>query len=217
MNIRKSILLSCVSLITIQVYGQESNLDSIKVLKDSIAIKTELISIDSIAKRRNQLNKTNMSILAGWAAVNILQSSISAGNATGVDKSFFKMNVYWNTVNLAIAGVGLYSVKKAMLKKTSLEKELKIQNQLERILLVNTALDIGYIFGGMYLQERGKRLANNQTEGFGKSIIVQGSFLLGFDIIQYYYHRQNGKHLNKWMKKVDFNVTENGVGIKVKL
>ncbi|MFY7899559.1 MAG: DUF6992 family protein [Chitinophagaceae bacterium] len=209
-----AIIFSSIAIIT---KAQNITTDSSTLMIDSIKKENAFVSLDSIAKRRNQLNKTNMSILAGWAAVNIVQSAISAGNATGVDKGFFQMNVYWNTVNLAIAGVGLLGVKKAMNKKQNLFNEINVQDKLERILLINSALDVGYIFGGLYLQERGKRLVNKQTEGFGKSIVIQGTFLLGFDIVQYYLHRKNGKHLQQHVQKLQFNVNENGIGLRIKL
>ena len=158
-----------------------------------------------------------MNILAGWAGVNIIQSSISSANAKGSDKAFFQMNTYWNVVNLAIAGVGLYGVKKAASKKLSLMQNLSEQQKLEKLLLVNSGLDVGYVFAGLYMQERGQRLNNEQTQGFGKSVLLQGSFLLVFDIVQYCMHHKNGKHLNGWLQKVDIGASQNGLGVVYKL
>lgn len=62
---------------------------------------------DSIAVERIKLNKNNMLILGAWAGVNIIQGSISAGNAKGSGHYFHQMNAYWNRVNLAFAGLGL--------------------------------------------------------------------------------------------------------------
>jgi hypothetical protein len=204
-------------MLTSKAFSQSNNLDSAFVKLDTLPNAIQMVSLDSIAKRRNQLNKTNMTILAGWAGVNIIQSSISSANATGSDKAFFQMNTYWNVVNLAIAGVGLYSVKKAFNKKLSLIQNLNEQQKLEKILLVNSGLDVGYVFAGLYMQERGQRLSNIQTEGFGKSVLLQGSFLLVFDIVQYCMHHKNGKQLNGWLQKVDFGASQNGVGVIYKL
>ena len=213
----RKIWFATVIFIGIKSFSQTSSTDSATVKIDTLRPKQDLVSLDSIAKRRNQLNKTNMTILAAWAGVNIIQSSISAGNATGTDKPFFKMNAYWNTVNLALAGFGLYSVKKAMTKKLSLAQNVHTQNQLEKILLFNAGLDIGYVFGGLYLNERGQRLTNQQTEGYGKSLVLQGSFLLIFDIVQYYLHHANGKQLDKWLDKLAVGATQNGIGVSLKL
>jgi hypothetical protein len=204
-------------MLTGKAFSQSSVVDSALVKIDTLPNTTQLVSLDSIAKRRNQLNKTNMTILAGWAGVNIIQSSISSANATGSDKAFFQMNTYWNVVNLAIAGVGLYSVKKAANKKLSLMQNLSEQQKLEKILLVNSGLDVGYVFAGLYLQERGQRLNNEQTQGFGKSVLLQGGFLLVFDIVQYCMHHTNGKQLNGWLQKVDIGASQNGVGMVYRL
>lgn len=213
----KQMTLLLAILFATNAFSQTSTTDSAVVKIDTLRSTQGLVLLDSIAKRRNQLNKTNMTILAGWAGVNIIQSSISAANAKGSDKSFFQMNTYWNAVNLIVAGVGLYSVKKAMNKKLSLVQNIKVQTQLEKILLFNAGLDVGYLFGGLYLNERGQRLTNEQTQGFGKSIALQGSFLLVFDMVQYCLHRANGKHLDAWLNKVDIGATQNGAGVSYKL
>ena len=211
------IWLTTVFFIGIKGFSQISPTDSATERIDTLRSSTSLVSLDSITKRRNQLNKTNMTILAAWAGVNILQSSIAAANAKGSDKAFFQMNSYWNTVNLALAGFGLYSVKKAVNKKLSLAQNLKAQTQLEKILLFNAGLDVGYVFGGLYLNERGQRLVNEQTQGFGKSLALQGGFLLVFDVVQYCLHHANGKNLNGWLNRVDIGSTQNGVGVSYKL
>ena len=83
-------------------------------------------------------------------------------------------------------------------------------------MLFNAGLDVGYVFGGLYLNERGQRLVNEQTQGFGKSLVLQGSFLLVFDVVQYCLHHANGKNLNGWLNRVDIGATQNGVGVNYK-
>ena len=58
---------------------------------------------------------------------------------------------------------------------------------MEKILLFNAGLDIGYIGAGFYLAERSKSTVNkpNRLKGFGQSLILQGSFLLVFDSLFY--------------------------------
>lgn len=180
-------------------------------------VKAQTSLSDSVAAKRNELNKNNMYFLAGWAGINILQGSISASNAKGSDKYFFNMNAYWNVVNLAVAGFGLYAVKKEMTKKLSLADNIKKQNQLEKILLLNVGLDAAYITTGLYLNERGNRLTNETTQGYGSSLILQGSFLLVFDVIQYLEHRQNGKRLNSLMDQFTITASGNGIGLAYKL
>ncbi len=171
---------------------------------------------DSIAHERINLNKTNMTILGAWAAANIVQGSISAGNATGSGHYLHQMNVYFNTVNIALAGVNLLMVKKQMARHYTLADNLKEQNRIEKILLLNTGLDLAYITTGLYLKERGTRLNKDQPQGYGNSLLIQGGFLLIFDIIQYAGHRRNGKFLEKYMANWQVGPTSDGLGLSYK-
>lgn len=188
--------------------------DSIVVTKDSVLT----ISIpDSVSFRRNMLNKTNMTILLAWSAANMVQGSISAGNLQGSPHYFHQMNAYFNIVNLAIAGYGLFEVRRQMNKKLSLYQNLRQQQKLESLLLFNSGLDLTYITTGLYLRERGTNKVNDQTKGYGGSLMLQGSFLLVFDIIQYIQHRQNGQLLNKYLGNLQIATTSNGVGLVLPL
>lgn len=197
---------------------KESN---IKVLVDSSAKHTDsLISTsipDSVAIRRNILNKTNMTILLAWSGANMVQGSISAGNLQGSPHYFHQMNVYFNIVNLAVAGYGLYEVRKQMNKKMSLFQNLRQQQKVESLLLLNSGLDLAYITTGLYLRERGTNHLNDQTKGYGGSLMLQGGFLLAFDLIQYIQHRQNGKLLYKYLGNLQLATTPNGVGLSLPL
>ena len=188
--------------------------DSTIVLTDSVK---PLSITDSVAFRRNILNKTNMTILLAWSGANLVQGSISAGNLEGSPHYFHQMNAYFNIVNLAIAGYGLYEVRKEMNKKLSLYQNLRQQQKIESLLLLNTGLDLSYITTGLYLRERGTNKLNDQTKGYGGSLVLQGSFLLVFDIIQYIQHRQNGQLLNKYLGNLQLATTANGVALVLPL
>ncbi len=164
---------------------------------------------DSIYIKRQMLNKNNMTVLGTWAGINIIQSGISAASTKGNTQAFFKMNVYWNVVNAAIAGIGFVQAKKALAKKVTSQQNWQQQQKIEQFLLFNTGLDAAYITTGLYLREHGLRINNSQTEGFGSSIILQGSFLLVLDVIQYFEHHQNGKKLSK----LALEPTNNGLGL----
>lgn len=161
---------------------------------------------------RIDYNKSGMIILGSWALGNIALGGIMAGRTSGETKAFHQMNIYWNTVNLAIAGLGYYS---AMNEVPSSEfwETMNAQSSIEKILLVNAALDLGYMAGGLYLLERGRRLDKDQLKGFGKSVILQGAFLMSFDAIKYVFHNVHGKELPMIMNHI--GVTPNGVGLLV--
>lgn len=172
---------------------------------------------DSIATDRYNQNKTNMTILAAWAGVNIIQGSISATNAMGSGPHFFRMNAYWNLVNLGIASVGLFQLRKEMNKSYTFTQNQLAQQKLEKILLLNTGLDLAYIATGFLLKENGTRTGNLRNTGFGNSLLLQGAFLLVFDLVQYGNHRRNGKLLETQLSKLQIQAGPNCMGLSLPL
>ena len=127
------------------------------------------------------------------------------------------MNAYWNVANLALAGLGLWSAKKQLTKHYTLAENVTEQHKIEKILLLNTGLDVAYMVTGLYLKERGNRLNHEQPVGYGNSLLLQGGFLLVFDIIQYVNHRRNGKFLEQNMGNLQLGPTLNGLGLTYQL
>ncbi|MCW3087367.1 MAG: hypothetical protein JWQ78_753 [Sediminibacterium sp.] len=164
---------------------------------------------DSIALERTQLHKNNMLVLGAWAAANIIQGTISAGNAKGSDHFFHQMNAYWNTVNLALAGLGYLKATRDARRQYTMAANLTEQHKTEKFLLLNTGLDAAYIMTGLYLKEKN----TPQATGYGNSLLLQGGFLLVFDIIQYAEHRRNGKLLENNMGNWQLGSTMNGLGL----
>lgn len=179
--------------------------------------KTNFFLPDSVINRRNELNQTNATILLAWSAANIIQGSISAGNINGSKHYFHKMNSYFNMANLAFAGYGLYRLHQQRKMHYSLANNVKEQHKISSFLMLNTGLDVAYITTGLYLQEKGNHTNDDQSKGYGGSLILQGAFLLVFDIIQYVQHQQNGKLLNQYLGNLQLTTTSTGVGLVVPL
>ncbi|MCH7400901.1 DUF6992 family protein [Belliella kenyensis] len=160
--------------------------------------------------KRIDYNKSGMLILGSWAVGNMMLGGVMANRTSGQTKAFHQMNIYWNTVNLAIAGFGYYSAMKEI-PSPDFWETLDAQHGIEKILIVNAALDIAYMAGGFYLNERGLRVGSEQLQGFGKSVILQGAFLMSFDAIKYVFHVSHGKELPEIMQHIGF--TPNGLGL----
>lgn len=129
-----------------------------------------------------------MLTLGGWAVVNIATGTALQGSAEGSTKHFHRMNAMWNGFNLAIAGFGYYTAMKSDPAAWGLATSLSKHNSFQKILLFNAGLDAGYIMGGLYLTERAKRpnVNSDQLKGFGNSIMLQGAFLMAFDLVNYF-------------------------------
>lgn len=158
------------------------------------AIAQEIAGIREFNEIRLDYNQKGMLILGSWAMGNMIWGGIGASQTSGEVKAFHQMNLYWNTVNLAIAGFGYWQATKEI-PTGDFWQTIEAQQKIEKILLFNAALDLGYMAGGLYLQERGLRKDNERLVGFGKSVILQGAFLLVFDGIMYGFHATHAKEL----------------------
>lgn len=172
---------------------------------------------DSLNKRRLTINQQHLYVLGAWAGANIVQGTISASNTTGSTRYLHQMNAYWNTVNLAIAGLGIWALKMQLNQPITPAGLMKEQKTVEKLLLLNTGLDVAYIMTGLYMKEKGLRLNNNRNTGFGNSLVLQGSFLLVLDLVQYFAHQKNGKAIQDQANKIQWGVGANGLGLSYRL
>ena len=172
---------------------------------------------DSLNKRRLTINQNHLYVLGSWAAANIIQGTISASNTSGSTHYLHQMNAYWNTVNLAIAGLGIWALKLQQKQNATPEQLIHDQKNVEKLLLLNTGLDVSYIITGLYMKERGLRLANDKQMGYGNSLVIQGGFLLVLDLVQYFTHQKNGKAIEDQTRKLQWGVGPQGVGVSLRL
>ncbi|MDW3191064.1 MAG: hypothetical protein R8G66_01830 [Cytophagales bacterium] len=112
------------------------------------------------------------------------------------------MNGFWNTVNLTLAGIGYYSAATTDPSGLMLSETIQAQHSMEKILLFNAGLDLAYMAGGLYLQQRAKNTNQNRLKGFGQSLVLQGAFLFVFDIGFYLVQNNHGKQLLKFVDEL---------------
>lgn len=155
---------------------------------------------------RIDYNQKGMLILGSWAVGNMVWGGIAAGQTFGETKAFHQMNLYWNSVNLIIAGFGYWQAIKET-PGTDFWATMEAQQSIEKILLFNAGLDLADVAGGFYLKERGLRTDNSKLTGFGKSVILQGTFLLAFDGVMYGFHQTHSKELQEIMQNVSLGPT----------
>lgn len=184
------------------------------IVSQELFAQNQQVSLEQYNLERIQYNKNGMLILGSWAIGNILWGGLMAGRTSGELQGFHQMNAYWNSVNLLIAGFGYYSAMKEV-PDVDFWETLQRQQSIEKILLVNAGLDVAYMAGGLYLLERGKRVDNLRLTGFGKSVIMQGAFLMTFDTVKFLLHNAHGKDLPKIMENL--SIGPSGFGFRVLL
>lgn len=181
----------------------------------SVYAQTEIDSLLQFNQNRLQITKGGMITLGTWALGNIATNAILIRNAEGVNKRFYEMNIYWNLVNLGLAGFGYFSANGSDAGSFSHFSSLQEHHSLGKILLLNAGLDIGYMATGLYLRERSKNTNKRQDllEGYGKSLMLQGGFLLLFDTTLYFVQQANLSKFTSFFENL--SISSNGLGLVI--
>lgn len=171
----------------------------------------------SFHQNRMNINETAMLVLGSWAAGNILVGTYGNFKSSGEAKYFHQFNAMWNVVNLGIAAFGyLNAVNYEPSSITKLEI-LNEYNSLQSFLLLNAGLDVAYIATGFYLKERSKNSSSSERlRGYGNSLLLQGGFLLAFDVALYFIHQSNAA-LNLYPHLESLLVGGIGISINLKM
>lgn len=178
----------------------------------SVLLNAQDSSLVKFEQHKNQLNHRGMVVLTSWAGFSI------AGGTTGYvltnsyeEKQFYLMNAAWGAVNLGIALPGLLSKSKTGLKANDIQHS---QTKTEKIFLANAVLDVAYMTGGLLLKEYGKGQSSvkqqQQFNGFGNAILLQGAGLFLFDTAMTILNNKNRKrNLDPLLQKTYFSFSGN--------
>jgi len=98
------------------------------------------------------IQNTGMYVLGSWALANIAAGAYGWAVSSGNMKYFGQMNLFWNVINLSIAGFAIYGNYTTDLSLMTGQELLGKHLKTENILLINSALDVGYIGAGFLLR-----------------------------------------------------------------
>jgi hypothetical protein len=154
------------------------------------------ITVEDLDRRRNRINAAGMLTLGSWALANIGANTALYFSTDEDIRYFYQMNVLWNFINLGVAGLGYYGSVRAV-PRNDLFAAVDAQYNLEKVLLLNAGLDAAYIMTGFFLMEYGRSFPSRKTmfRGYGQSLLLQGGFLLVFDLVMYGIQRGSRKLL----------------------
>lgn len=145
---------------------------------------------------RVELTRAGMWVLAGWGAASVGVGAVGYGVADDRRwEQFHLMTIGWGAIDLALAGASLWGADAGAAAGLSVAESLDAQLWLERVLLFNAGLDVGYLGLGAWLWERGVRKGDARLRGFGQAILVQGAFLLVFDATLFWLEAGHGEAL----------------------
>ncbi|WP_460622795.1 DUF6992 family protein [Hymenobacter tenuis] len=136
---------------------------------------------------RELLAERGMAVLGTWALLNLVISGyyVARTDTRTQAHHFHLMNVGWNVVNALLAVWGILQAHPQQVAGLTLAESLAAQFTFEKILLFNAGLDVAYLCVGSWLQARADTEDAKRPErlaGFGRSLWLQGGFLLLFDV-----------------------------------
>ncbi|GAA4013208.1 hypothetical protein GCM10022408_27660 [Hymenobacter fastidiosus] len=160
-----------------------------------------VIDLSALNHGRELLAERGMAVLGTWALLNLLVSGywLTQTDRRAEMHYFHQMNVGWNIVNAVLAVVGMLRAHPNQVAGLTLADSLAAQFDFEKILLLNAGLDVAYLTIGSWLRARALTTAQRpqRLRGFGRSLWLQGGFLLLFDVSFYFvYHQYAGRLLN---------------------
>lgn len=151
---------------------------------------------DAFFAKSNAINRTGMLVMGGWAVSNMLYGGYGSAKFENDKKYFHQMNLMWNVVNASIAGFALYKLGSTDLSAMSAEQMMAKHNQTQNLYIINAGLDLLYIAGGAYMvQVSGKNEKHrDRLKGYGQSVVLQGGFLLVFDLALFLIQQNHEKN-----------------------
>lgn len=145
--------------------------------------KTDIWQFQSSLSRR----------LLRWSSGSVVTGAAMLLNPDNLWRGIGAQFVGWGVIDALIAWLGLRSARKKAAAPDALdaEKQTEARENLRRVLWINTGLDVGYVTGGIVLATT-KGRDNPFWRGGGLGIIIQGGFLLLFDLVHALFLRDEG-------------------------
>ena len=146
----------------------------------------------ALDRRRVRVQTGGMALLTAWSIANL--GGGLAGNLVvpaGRDARYFhQMNWAWNTVNLTLGAVGLAGARRDHRRARPRPRGAVLQDitRAQRVFAVNALLDVVYMVGGYATWEIGKDRESPRLRGYGQAVVLQGAFLLAFDLAMIFAH-----------------------------
>ncbi|MFU8859002.1 MAG: DUF6992 family protein [Cyclonatronaceae bacterium] len=132
---------------------------------------------DQIYHHRLSQQQSAMAVLLGWGLVNVAAGAAISASSPGY-RDFGYMTAGWGLVNAGIAAFSLYSGPPFDPASVTIAEYLRDEQLFNRILAVNSGLNVAYIGVGASMARWG---SSSRIRQFGSAVIIQGAFLMAFD------------------------------------
>lgn len=188
---------------------------ALALLTYSLTVSAQTFNADSANLELTKVNNRGMLVLGTWAAANLSTGIYGDLKNRGEAKYFHQMNWMWNTINGSIAALSAYSNHKRASEQMSENDVIESVSKLQKVFLVNAGLDMIYIGVGSALIARSRNdvFRSHQFSGYGKSLLMQGGFLMLFDLGMFAVNRKQEHNLSVG-ETAYLQVLPNGISLR---
>jgi hypothetical protein len=157
---------------------------------ERVDVPPHLVLLD---RRQRRIQTIGMATLTGWSIANIV-GGVAGNLATERGDPLryaHQMNAMWNTVNLTLGAIGLANARR---ERAVIGRRFGVAAEIaktQRVFAINALLDVVYMLGGYATWEIGKDLESPRVIGYGGAVILQGAFLMAFDLGMIAAHERN--------------------------
>ena len=142
--------------------------------------------VAALFMHREALLGRALAVLAAWVLLNLVGSGYYLAHADRRRESYYfhGLNVLWNLINAVLAAWGILRLHFHPPAGLDAAELLSSQRFYEMLFGLSAGLDVLFILVGSYLRRRAAGPGQSRPEqllGYGRSLWVQGSFLLLFD------------------------------------
>ena len=136
---------------------------------------------------RELLLGQGLAVLAAWVLLNLLVSGYGLTRADRRHEPYYlhSMNVGWALINAGLVLWGIWHLQLTAPAGLRLAELVQAQLFNENLFILNAGLDAAYLMTGCYLRARARGPGHPlpaRLLGFGRSLWLQGGFLLVFDV-----------------------------------
>ena len=158
------------------------------------------IELAALHHARELLLGQGLAVLAAWVLLNLLASGYQLARADRRHEPFYfhGMNVAWAFINAGLALWGIWHLQFTAPPGLRLADLVQAQLFNENLFLLNAGLDAAYIMTGYYLRAQARVPGHPlpaRLLGFGRSLWVQGGFLLVFDVAMWSLLHSQAKYI----------------------
>ena len=170
-------------------------------------------TVKAYDRHRIITNVQGAEVRAGWGIANIA-AGVAGGLTARQDqwKYFHETNAVAGLFNTGMALRGIATARRQAAAKPDMQTAYENYRRDKRAHLMNIGADVVCLSAGLLLASHGQKAANDGAiyTGLGRSLMIQGIFLLGYDNILL---AAKQRYTLRWARILDeLHFTGNGIG-----